>query len=481
MPLSLRPFTRLAGFALSLLLACSAPVVWAQSPSSPQAKPFYLDLNHQQLNLQGRNFCVEQVVDGRAGQTAIGVINHGFNNKPTAVLFRKGMQPELTTWLQQQLPPRPTDHNVVLCVRQLRVGEVISGLNRAPAATADLVADIYERRPDGYHFVCNVADRISSRGVSIDSDHLYHLVALLEHCLAQVTKANWDLAGKRPARTLAQAAAEHPQAGKPAIFRAAVPRRGVYYTVEDFLANRPDTTAALELDTLRAGAIGTGAASEWVGTVVLRAKVRTADGDRVGKKDVWGFSDGRQAFVRQINTYRPLTQQADFFTFVGAATLDVEAANRRSKKFIERSIIGLNFSSTGPDNTGQPMVYGLDSRTGLVAPLLTPGQPLRHDTAFVYVYRPLGGPPESQRLLLNDREVGYLRPGQYLELEWPHFGRPMRLTLESAAGPALLLAPSAARANYVRLVPNAPTSPWQWMPARQGEAEVDALEKQRAR
>jgi hypothetical protein len=92
----------------------------------------------------------------------------------------------------------------------------------------------------------------------------------------------------------------------------------------------------------------------------------------------------------------------------------------------------------------------------------------------------LGGPPEPQRLFLNDNEVGQLRPGQYLELPWPHFGRVLRLSVATPGGPALLIAPSAFAANYIRLLPGTAGLPWQWMPPRQGAAEVDALEKQRA-
>ncbi|MBF9222021.1 hypothetical protein [Hymenobacter ruricola] len=478
-----------ARFVLTVLLAGGTRHLAAQSPLSPQGKPFYLDLSAEGISTPKRLFYVEKVIDGRGGQTAIGLINHGLNNKPAAVLFRNGLEPELTAWLQQQMPPRPTDHPVALCVRQLRVGEAITlkGLGTKAMATADLVADVYERQPDGYHFVCNVADRISTRGVNADYDHIRHLASLLERCLAQASAANWEAAARRPARTLAQLPIDRPQAGRPAIVRAVAPRAGVYFTVEDFLANRPDTTAVLQLDTVRAGSFSNTAA-DWEGTLLLKAQVRTAGGDRVNKNNVWGFSDGRQAYMRQVNLYRPLTRQAEFFTFVGAAPVDVDAMNQQAKRFAENqgfggggALGGALFSGAGLGTTGQPVVYGLDWRTGLASPMLGPGLPPRHDTAFVYVYRPLGGPREAQRLLLNDHEVGQLQPGQYLELMWPHFGRPMRLSVGTPGGPTVLLAPSTTAANYVRLVPNAPLSPWQWMPARQGEAEVDALEKQRAR
>jgi hypothetical protein len=261
----------------------------------------------------------------------------------------------------------------------------------------------------------------------------------------------------------------------------------LYYNIEQFLANRPDTTVTLQLDTLRANSLATsldftsprGNVSEWKGTTLLRAKARSADGDVVPAREVWGFSDGRQSYVRQFTNYRPLTRQGDGFMFVGGAPVDVEAANRRSKKSLE-AVLGMGgFGGTGPDNTGQPTVYTLDVRTGLTAPFEPRGATSRRDTAFVYVYRPLGGPAEAQRLFLNDQEVGQLGPGEYMELAWPHFGRPMRLSFGTLSGPATLLAPNAAMANYVKLLPSAALMPWQYVPFRQGETEVDAMEKQR--
>ncbi|UOQ96956.1 hypothetical protein MUN81_17135 [Hymenobacter sp. 5317J-9] len=469
-------------FALTVCFTLGALRLAAQSPLSPQGKPFYLDLHAERIAVPERNFYIEQVVDGRGAQTAIGLINHGLNNNFAAVLFRNGLEPELTTWLQQQVTQRPTDRPVVLCVRQLRVGEIVTvkALGYASTATADLVADVYEHRPDGYHFVSNVADRISTRGVSADYEHIRHLAGLLEKCLYQASKANLDAAAKRPARTLAQLVAERPQVARPAILRAAYPRAGVYYTVEDFLANRPDSTASVDLDTVRSARVG-GNSSEWDGTVLLKAQVRTAAGARVNKNNVWGFSDGWQSYIRHVNLYHPLSQQAEIFTFVGAAPVDVAAQNQQAKRTAENQGLGGGFfGGQLVGTTGKPIVYGVDWRSGLAAPVLNASTRPRHDTAFVYVYRPLGGPPAPQRLLLNDREVGQLKPGQYLELVWPHFGRPMRLSVGTPGGPALLLAPSTTAANYVRLGPRA-ASPWEWMPARQGEAEVDALEKQRSR
>ena len=441
------------------------------------AQLYYLDLSRQTIAVANRAVHVEQVLDGRKGQPPIGAVYRGLNNKPAVVLFRQGIGPELTAWLQQQLPRRAPDHAVVLCLRQLRVSEVMNGMTEL--ASAEVAADVYEHQPDGYHFVRSVADHVSSRALESTGLHAPHLAHLLQSCLEQLTDVAWATPLPGPARTLAQLTADNPLAtNRPAILRTARPRRGLYYTFGQFLANQPDTTAQLRLDTLRSRAAG------WEGTLLLRPHAREATGSRVALRDVWGFSDGHQAYLNQRNIFRPMVRQGAFFTFVGTAPLDAAALSQRSQNYAAAGGGALGAlaasAASGPDDhSGQPMVFALDMRTGQAAPLLRPGQPQQPDTAYVYVYRPAGGPATAQRLMLNDHEVGQLRPGEYLELTWPYYGHPVRLSLGTPDSPALLLVPNAATANYVKLRPGTTFSTWQWVPGPEGEADVDALDKRR--
>jgi len=130
-------------FLVAILLSLPLPQATAQV--------YYLDLSHQTLTLSDRTVHVEQVVDGRPGHPTIGLVHRGLDNRPAAVLFRNGLETELTSFLHKQLPARSTDHPVVLCLRQLRVNEQLGRMTEA--ATADLAADVYAHLPDGYHFM----------------------------------------------------------------------------------------------------------------------------------------------------------------------------------------------------------------------------------------------------------------------------------------------------------------------------------------
>ncbi|GAB3869337.1 hypothetical protein GCM10028824_16120 [Hymenobacter segetis] len=447
-----------------------------------QAQFYYLDLSQQTLSLPDRAVYVEQVVDGRPGKPAIGTVYRGLQNQQQAVIFRKGLEPTLTEYLQQQFPRRATDHAVVLCVRQLVVNEMMRAF--AETASADVSADVYAHLPDGYHFVRTVASHIDERALETTGRHAHHLAGLLQQCLAQLADADWAKAAQRPARTLAQLPTEQlPAAAKPAILRTATPKAGPYKTFEQFLANQPEAIP-LAFDTVRAHTAG------WEGTVLIRPSVRNLNGGHTALPKAWGFSDGQQLYVRYRNHYRPLHRQGSFFTFVGPAPFDMAAANKRAWGYnVPRAngmgtrtpATGNTLPSTGAEDTsGLPMVFALDMHSGEPIPYPLPGQAQRADTAFMYVYRPLGGSPEALRVFMNDREAGQLRPGQYLELFSPHFAHAVRLSAGTASGPAFYFVPNTASANYLKLVPSGTAlTPWQAMPTRQGEAEVDALEKPR--
>ncbi|WP_210517887.1 hypothetical protein [Hymenobacter terricola] len=465
----LLPFSRLLR-RVRLLLILAVLI----AGRAAQAQIYYLDLNQQTLDIPNRALVVEQVLDGRPNQAAaIGTVYRGLNNRPAAAFFRQGLGPELTAWLKLQLPSRPTDHAVVLCVRQLRVSEVMNGMTEL--AAADLALDVYAHLPDGYHFVRSVAAHTNVRALETTAIHAPHIAKMLEDCLLQLAGVDWARASRLPVHTLAQLPADNPlKTARPAVLRASAPRRGVYFLFEQFLNNRPDTATQLRLDTLRLTAAG------WEGTTLLRPRVHTATGDRVAPREVWGFSDGRRAYIRHGKVYRLLNRQDDFYTFVGAAPLDVQAVNQRSQQYAAAGALGAILASPD-DNTGQPAAFALDMRTGQVAAFPPLGQAQPSDTAFVYVYRPLSGSPAPQRIMLDDREMGQLRPGEYVELACPRFGHIVRLSSGMAGGAALLLVPNAAAANYIKLQDSPKPGAWQWMPAREGEAEVDALEKQHRR
>lgn len=455
-----------------------------------RAQTYYLNLTYQTLDVPGRAVRVEKVVDGRAGNPPIGIAYRGGFGKSVAIGFREGLEPELTAFLQSQLPGRPTDHAVVLCLRRLQLSEMMGGTKEQ--ATASLAADVYEHRPDGYHFVQSVAAQASSQGREVTHRHAEHLAQMLSQCLGQLSKADWPAVAARPARPLAGLPTDAPAAlvagrrAAPAVLRETL-RRGLYLRFDQFLANRPDTAMNFRLDTLRRHYRSRLATAQWLGVARVRPKGRLGANDNVPLPDLWGFCDGQQAYVKYGKHFYPLMRQGNSFTFVGEAPADqmyeATLAQAQAHAGVLAGVAGAAVARTNvPDHTAEPMAYGLDMSTGAVAPYPSRRTPLRSDTAYVYIYRPVQAvAAEAVQVLVNGQQMGALLAGQYLEVPWARFGKSLQLCLNgvTVANPCQYVVPNSAQLNYLRINASKGAQPWQWMPPAKGSADLDELDKSR--
>ncbi|OWP63943.1 hypothetical protein CDA63_06945 [Hymenobacter amundsenii] len=350
----------------------------------------YLNLSRQLITLPSRTVYVAQLLDGRPDKLPIGLVYQGLNGHSTTVLFRRGLESELTEFLQQQVPARPADHAVVLCLRQLRVSERMAGLGEK--ASADLAADVYEQRPDGYHFVRSVAAHTSARTPEATDLHAYHVALLLQKCLEQLTTYDWSEAATGPTLTLGQLLADTPPATVPAASASGpamlreFPRAGVYYTFEQFLTNTPAPGLRVSADTVAFGFGAPQARLQWLGVPRLRVKVVNEKNQNQPTKEVWGFSDGHQLFVQHQKNFFPLHRHRDFFTFVGETPPDVAymqaRAQAQARAQLSAAALGVGFSRVhGIDHSAEPMGYALDMRTGerpVSEPTAAPASPYRH-------------------------------------------------------------------------------------------------------
>ncbi|UOQ72217.1 hypothetical protein [Hymenobacter cellulosilyticus] len=313
-------------FYLFLLALCSL----LAGPA--RAQTYYLDLGQQQIVLPDRVLHVEQVVDGRPGQSpTVGLVYRGLDNRQAAVLFLNGLEAELSSFLRKQLPARTGDHAVVLCVRELRINEQMGKITEE--ASADLAADVYEHRPDGYHFVRSVAARTAKRALETTAQHPMHLALLLQQCLGQVAATDWAQTNLSPARALSQLATDVPvtltAAGKktplPAILRQA-PRPGVYYSFEQFLANRPDTTLTVHADTVPLRLRGLDGRRLWRGV----ARFRPVTVDAKGKNQPMR----QPAWVLRMESSSTFSTKSGIFLWYAKATSSRLWAKSRSTRSI---------------------------------------------------------------------------------------------------------------------------------------------------
>jgi hypothetical protein len=461
-------------------------IVLVASALGTRAQEYYLNLKHQQLAVPDRTVAVEQVLDGRRSNLAIGYVRRGLSNeRPCTIFFRQEAGTVLTEFVRARLPTRPTDYPLVLCLRRLYLNE--ERADGVESAGAYLSLDAYWHRADGYHFVQSVAGHTSGRAPDVTFMHAPNVALLLSYCLSQLSsQADWETALAQPARTLAQLPTDVPvaqpsraaHAPLPPILRE-LPRRGIYRSFAQFLANRPDTSVAFRVDTLRPQLRSYLAERQWQRVPWVRPLLADSLGRPAVPTASWGFSDGQSLFVRHEEHFFPLLRQGRFFTTVGNAPLDeLYARNRRIGHARDGHVLAQ--PHIPPSISDVPVGYAVDMDSGELSPYPGLHAPIRPDTAYVYVYRPAqaAGPAQVQ-VWLNGKAAGTLRAGEYLELPWMYYATLFSLCLtDGTQGSACQhIIPDVARPNYLRVSFSAAAPLWQWVPPSQGQAELDALDR----
>ncbi len=435
------------------------------------AQVYYVDINGQTLSLPERTFSVEQVLDGRQDRAGIGRVHRGLANIPQQADLQPSVAAALTQFVQAQLPPRPTDHPVVLVVRGLRLGERITTFSEH--AQVELVVDVYAHLADGFHYVLSAAELVESKGIETTAHHPVNLSLALQRCLMQCQAVAWDKLPAQPARTLAelqQLAHPMPPALTYAILTDSVRPRGYYPTFLAFRNNQPVTAPDLHLEATPRTAKG------WEGSTEVVAYLLPASGaakEPLGK--VWGFSDGQQLYVRHNRHYLPLTRVGNAFRFVGFSDADPGAVSTAG--FLGGALGGAIAASA---TAGRPIELTLNMTTGSISPFADAGQSRpRRDTVTLYVYRPRGETTEPVRLLLDGQFVGELASNSFLALPWTDQEHEPHLRLEGTTDADLAFIPGSTPAVYIKVITQpgleADRETLERVPLKEGAFDVRAI------
>lgn len=420
-----------------------ALTLWLGLPATGQAQVYYLDLSKAVLDLPARAVHVEQVLDARPRRAGLGTVHRGLNNVRQPADLRPSVPAALTTWLQAQLPARPTDHPVLLVLRELQLNEEINAFSEK--ASLDVSVDVYARLADGYHYVLNAAELVESKGMETTAQHPANLALAFQRSLAQCQTIDWNKLPPQPARTLA----ELQQLGRstvalryPALLDSVRPK-GYYPTFLAFRNNQPVTEPALSVKTTPRTAKG------WVGTLEVEPAVAAATGAPTALRNVWGFSDGQQVYIWHNRRYLPLTRAGDSFHFVGFTGPDPGAVGTAG--FLGGAVGGAVAAAA---TMGKPGDFTLDMVTGAVSPFAEASGAAPADTALIYVYRRASSAPGPVQVLLNGKAVAELDAYQVVAIPYLDKVNEVSLCLQTAPGRCVAFIPTFGTASYVEIARN---------------------------
>ncbi|SHJ05467.1 hypothetical protein SAMN02745146_2135 [Hymenobacter daecheongensis DSM 21074] len=422
--------------SLLLLLLFAAP------PAHAQMAIHQVDLREQKLVLDKPTFHVTEVVDLRAQHLGIGWVQVGMGNIRVPANLAGGVREGLGGWLQVQLPPRPSSRPVIMRVHELRIDEQTKATSEK--ATADVDVDFVQQQADGsYYVVQRFIEHEESKGLETTARHDDHIVACVQRACAQLNALDWSQRLKT-ATVLTEEQMRNRGGRKPApytyaILAATPPPKGIYRTFLDFRNNKPVAAPALVVEKKPRTAAG------WQGTYEVEAytPVGTA---REPLRDVWGFSDGEQAYILRQRHFYPLQLAGQDFTFDARAVADPGAVSTAA---VLGGAAGAVIASVS--TSGERQQYTLDMATGRVSDFAYLDHLAQHDTATVVVYRRPGGLKAPVSVQLDGRELAALPPNDFVSIPWTSKTREISLCLPGGEAACLSFIPVFGLNTYVDL------------------------------
>lgn len=421
-------------------------------PLSVRAQVHFVELSAQTLAVPERNFYIASVVDARPQQANIGWVQRGLVNVRTPAALRNGLAPELTTFLQQQLPQRPTDQPLLLRVQQLAISEHTGTFSEQ--ALAQVTLDYLVQQADGYHLALSTTEAVESSGMEVTAQHPKNIAKALQQSLGRLATVQWEaVAG--PALTLEEVQNPHGALANETVdypvLTATTPQPGIYRDFLQFRNDTPETTTVFVVDRKPR------TSANWAGTSeILPYAVNIANGQRTALRNVWGFSDGQQIFVLHNRHYFPLERQGNGFGFTGYSLADPGAVGAAS---VVGGLVGAGIAAAA--TSGKPTPYVVDMRTGRISDAYTPVSRPQADTTHLIIYRRPGGSKESVAVSVNGQTVGELSGAAYLDVPWTEKQHEVKICLSGGASHCLTLQPTFTGSLYFECSrqPTDPTVP----------------------
>lgn len=456
-----------SGITMALRLRCFNwcwLAILTQNWTAPaHAQVVHLSLAKQTITLPTRSFYIERVLDGRTDRAGIGQIQAGklLSMADHPADLDPDLVQGLTTFLQSQLPARPTDRPALLLVRDLRIVETeqptnaVTGAGGGTMHRARATLDLYLHAADGYHFVQTSTETVSPvvglMVLGVAPSHERNISKVLQSCLENFETADWQAAQSRPAQSAAALAqtghlALGTETTYPILNTPLRPEPGYFPSFLTFRNNQPVAAPALHVSATPRKATGWENLPELIPLLVTAGKEQPLP-------ENWGFSDGSRLYIRYQGHYTELVRQGSYFEFMGPPE-------------------GSTWFGTPP-----PVRYTLDLVAGRATLFADAGRPATlADTARIYVYRTTGAGPATP-VFLNNQAVGELAENQVLMLTWTDPAHEPHLRLGTTTLPDLTFLPNFQQSIYVRGVrkPEPGKPLLEIVPTRVGEFDLKAI------
>lgn len=261
-----------------------------------------LQLEDKPHEVMGRNFNIIDVIDARPDTTFIGIFSTGFSgSRKEKVVLIPSLSQGLKEYIRKSFIMLPTQNSIIIQINQLTLDEYTTYHNgKRVHATLKAHLSFFKKDNGDYYKIGETDYAFDKKGLGGKGKHLKNISELIDRVIQD--RIDKGLGINEDQRI----SGENPYSKQsPVILQADQLKRGVYMTFNDFKRNEP----SFEDIEIKSSPDST-----------FSLFYSNNDGIRTevtANTKVWGFCDGKVAYLKQHGYYFDLNIQPDNVSFVG--------------------------------------------------------------------------------------------------------------------------------------------------------------------
>lgn len=417
------------------------------------SQDYVVDLQSHPLTIPGRNFYVSQVIDARLEKANIGTVQTGAMNSRKVAVFKQALPEELMSLFKKNFFPAAGMNPVIVKVLKFQIREKTKSFSESAFAEV-LLQFIYEKTPGQYLNLYEAMSLMESKGADVTARHDDNLVAALADCFTQFAEQNFEelvnSTEEMPAAQLEEGLPATTQTLDFAILKDSVYQQGVYLHFREFRNNKPGITQPLVIDRRPR------TAKTWQGTDEVLPYLLEPDRKRKNIKNAWGFSDGKEVYIRFGGEYYPMKKAGNVFSFYGHVPTNYGGvyAGGLVGGAIGGAVVGVASAAAASNSKTE---YVLDMIIGRVSEMGSYAYQPDHSAKIVIYYRgDKSKLPQPANLMVKSRADSLtieLKPNSFAELEWNDLLSDVSACVQGVSDTCFAFLPDVNKINYFEYVP----------------------------
>jgi hypothetical protein len=359
-----------------------------------------LDLSKKVIENDSINFFIEDVIVAQDNKNCIGFVEKGIENTRVAAYFETDIRSEIKQLFDNSFPKEVSKRPLILRINNFMIYE--ASYEALYLSSADLNLSFIEKKDSTY--LEKYRGVLSYKNARTDNTALHkkNIIAAFETCLNNFKRR--EKAGSLLNNRI------HPDSlnyftstiKETKVFQEKTTQKGIYWCFSDFCDQTPDTISKFTVEYLKN--------TDNLKQANLFLK------NRKQKKEIWGFCDGKDFFVKTLNTFTQIKiGDNEFQTYLKMSTLGSPGVAFSYAMF--GLVGGAIAASIAEENSGLHAAK-IRLTNGTLALKENNYQP-HTNTNYVFYYSKYSKKDVPVQLYVNDNLVATIHKNSYYTLKIP--------------------------------------------------------------